>query len=52
MLRYTGGISRSFTGFNTIKELYAMIAIASDHGGFALKQELLALLKEKGIRIQ
>ena len=25
-----------------------MIAIASDHGGFALKQELLALLKEKG----
>lgn len=25
-----------------------MIAIASDHGGFALKQELLALLQEKG----
>ena len=25
-----------------------MIAIASDHGGFALKQELLAILQEKG----
>lgn len=26
-----------------------MIAIGSDHGGFALKQEIMAYLKEKGI---
>ena len=26
-----------------------MIAVGSDHGGFALKQEILAYLKEKGL---
>ena len=29
-----------------------MIAIASDHGGFALKQELMAQLKKDGIEFE
>ncbi|HPZ01059.1 MAG TPA: RpiB/LacA/LacB family sugar-phosphate isomerase, partial [Clostridiales bacterium] len=29
-----------------------MIAIGCDHGGFALKQDLLAHLKEKGIAVK
>ena len=28
-----------------------MIVIASDHGGYALKQELMAHLKEKGVKL-
>ena len=29
-----------------------MIVIASDHGGFALKQELMAHLREKGVEFE
>ena len=29
-----------------------MIVIASDHGGYALKQELMAHLKEKGVEFE
>jgi len=29
-----------------------MIAIASDHGGFALKQEIIAHLREKGVELE
>ena len=29
-----------------------MLAIASDHGGFALKQEIMAFLKESGIEYE
>lgn len=29
-----------------------MIAIASDHGGFAMKEELIAHLKSKGIQLE
>ena len=29
-----------------------MVAIGSDHGGFALKQEVMAHLKERGIAYQ
>lgn len=29
-----------------------MIAIGSDHGGYALKQEIMAYLKEKGVAFQ
>jgi len=31
------------------KETFYMIAIASDHGGFAMKQQLLNHLKERGV---
>ena len=29
-----------------------MIVIASDHGGYALKQVLMAYLKEKGVEFE
>jgi ribose 5-phosphate isomerase B len=34
-----------------MKELYMKIVIASDHGGFELKNKIYYLLKEKGVNI-
>jgi len=38
--------------FNIFKKLFSKIAIASDHAGFQLKQEIIKHLEGKGIQIK